>query len=106
MRSSTRARLEARGIRNSDIRTIVLSHLHFDHVANAECFPQAEFLRASRAGAYGRAYFPVAGLSAASRSCWRRVRSSIAVKSPPGPWRGPSMPKPHGKASIVSQGMV
>lgn len=36
--------LAARGIRNGDIRTIILSHLHFDHVANAECFPQAEFL--------------------------------------------------------------
>lgn len=35
--------LAARGVRNSDIKTIILSHLHFDHVANAECFPQAEF---------------------------------------------------------------
>lgn len=36
------AALAARGIAPSDIRTVVLSHLHFDHVANVECFPAAE----------------------------------------------------------------
>lgn len=37
-------RLRERGIAPEDVRTVVLSHLHFDHIANAECFPCAEFL--------------------------------------------------------------
>ncbi|WP_439631964.1 MBL fold metallo-hydrolase [Shinella sp.] len=36
--------LAKRGIERADIKTIILSHLHFDHVANVECFPRAEFL--------------------------------------------------------------
>lgn len=38
------AALAHRGIAPSDIGTIVLSHLHFDHIANAECFPNAELV--------------------------------------------------------------
>ncbi|GAA4134145.1 MBL fold metallo-hydrolase [Aminobacter aganoensis] len=34
--------LARRGLTPTDIRTVVLSHLHFDHVANVECFPKAE----------------------------------------------------------------
>lgn len=36
--------LAERGIAPADIGTIVLSHLHFDHVANVECFPNAELV--------------------------------------------------------------
>lgn len=36
--------LAARGLKNRDIKTVILSHLHFDHVANVECFPQAELV--------------------------------------------------------------
>jgi N-acyl homoserine lactone hydrolase len=38
------AALEQRGIAPNDIGTIVLSHLHFDHIANVECFPNAELV--------------------------------------------------------------
>ena len=34
--------LRNRGIEAGDIAAIVLSHLHFDHVANLECFPNAD----------------------------------------------------------------
>jgi glyoxylase-like metal-dependent hydrolase (beta-lactamase superfamily II) len=43
-RPSLLAALGARGIAPDDIRTIVLSHLHFDHIANVECFPRAELI--------------------------------------------------------------
>lgn len=36
------AALRHRGIEPADIGAIVLSHLHFDHIANVECFPNAE----------------------------------------------------------------
>ncbi len=36
--------LERHGLTPTDIRTVVLSHLHFDHVANVECFPKAELV--------------------------------------------------------------
>lgn len=36
--------LAKRGIERKDIRTVILSHLHFDHVANVECFPEAEIV--------------------------------------------------------------
>jgi glyoxylase-like metal-dependent hydrolase (beta-lactamase superfamily II) len=38
------AALAARGLAPGDIRLIVLSHLHFDHIANIECFPDAELV--------------------------------------------------------------
>lgn len=38
------AALAERGIEREDIGTVVLSHLHFDHMANAECFPKAEII--------------------------------------------------------------
>lgn len=38
------AALQKRGIERDDIATVVLSHLHFDHMANAECFPKAEII--------------------------------------------------------------
>ncbi|MCQ1571623.1 MBL fold metallo-hydrolase [Neorhizobium galegae] len=38
------AALKNRGIERDEIRTIVLSHLHFDHMANVECFPKAEIV--------------------------------------------------------------
>jgi glyoxylase-like metal-dependent hydrolase (beta-lactamase superfamily II) len=36
--------LARRGIAPASIRTVILSHLHFDHIANAECFAGADFL--------------------------------------------------------------
>ncbi|WP_332302806.1 MBL fold metallo-hydrolase [Rhizobium sp. GR12] len=36
--------LAERNIQPSDIRTVIVSHLHFDHIANAECFRGAEFV--------------------------------------------------------------
>jgi len=36
--------LAYRGLTPADIRTVVLSHLHFDHIANVECFPTAELV--------------------------------------------------------------
>ncbi|MSU92075.1 MBL fold metallo-hydrolase [Rhodobacteraceae bacterium 2CG4] len=38
------AALAARGLRPGDITTVILSHLHFDHIANVECFPQARIV--------------------------------------------------------------
>lgn len=43
-RPALMAGLHERGIASSEIRTVVLSHLHFDHVANVECFPEAEVI--------------------------------------------------------------
>lgn len=48
--------LAERGIARDDIRHIVLSHLHFDHVANAECFPNAEIILHETEYAYGDRY--------------------------------------------------
>jgi glyoxylase-like metal-dependent hydrolase (beta-lactamase superfamily II) len=50
------AALAERGIPRDDIRHIVLSHLHFDHVANAECFPNAEIILHETEYAYGDQY--------------------------------------------------
>lgn len=36
--------LAHRGLTSADIHTVVLSHLHFDHIANVECFPMAELV--------------------------------------------------------------
>lgn len=36
--------LTQRGIEPADIKAVILSHLHFDHVANVECFPTAEVI--------------------------------------------------------------
>lgn len=38
------AKLAEHGVDRQDIRTVILSHLHFDHVGNVECFPQAEII--------------------------------------------------------------
>lgn len=38
------ATLRGRGIEPDRIETVILSHLHFDHMANAECFPKAEII--------------------------------------------------------------
>ena len=37
-------RLQENGIAPDAVRTVILSHLHFDHVANVECFPRAEII--------------------------------------------------------------
>jgi glyoxylase-like metal-dependent hydrolase (beta-lactamase superfamily II) len=47
-------RLHERGLSPESVRTIVLSHLHFDHVANVECFPEAEILVHEDELAYAR----------------------------------------------------
>ncbi len=36
--------LAKRGVDTRDIRTVIVSHLHFDHIANAECFPDADIV--------------------------------------------------------------
>lgn len=36
--------LAKRNVQSGDIRTVIVSHLHFDHIANAECFRSAEFV--------------------------------------------------------------
>lgn len=36
--------LADRGIAPAALHAVVLSHLHFDHIANVECFPQARIL--------------------------------------------------------------
>jgi N-acyl homoserine lactone hydrolase len=36
--------LRFRSITRDDIAAVVLSHLHFDHVGNVECFPRAEVM--------------------------------------------------------------
>lgn len=38
------AALAALDLRPEDIATLILSHLHFDHIANAECFPKARII--------------------------------------------------------------
>lgn len=55
-RAGILAGLAERGIVREDIRHIVLSHLHFDHVANAECFPNAEIILHETEYAYGERY--------------------------------------------------
>ncbi len=37
-------RLREHGVAPDAVRTVVLSHLHFDHIANAECFPCADII--------------------------------------------------------------
>jgi N-acyl homoserine lactone hydrolase len=49
-------RLGERGLSPESVRTIMLSHLHFDHVANVECFPNAEILVHEDELAYARRY--------------------------------------------------
>jgi glyoxylase-like metal-dependent hydrolase (beta-lactamase superfamily II) len=44
--------LTARDLRPSDIGTVVLSHLHFDHANNLELFPQARVYVSAREHAY------------------------------------------------------
>jgi N-acyl homoserine lactone hydrolase len=41
-RQALLAALARRGIEPAGVAAVVLSHLHFDHVANVECFPGAE----------------------------------------------------------------
>ncbi|MCC2609426.1 MBL fold metallo-hydrolase [Neorhizobium sp. Rsf11] len=48
------AALAERGIDRHDIRTVILSHLHFDHIANVECFPKAEIVLHESEFAYVR----------------------------------------------------
>jgi glyoxylase-like metal-dependent hydrolase (beta-lactamase superfamily II) len=43
-RPSLLAALRERGIVCDDVVAVVLSHLHFDHVGNVECFPRAELV--------------------------------------------------------------
>ncbi|MGV6873576.1 MBL fold metallo-hydrolase [Pseudochelatococcus sp. B33] len=50
------AALAERGIDNEDIRTVILSHLHFDHMANAECFPEARIVLHESERAYAQAH--------------------------------------------------
>jgi glyoxylase-like metal-dependent hydrolase (beta-lactamase superfamily II) len=38
------AQLRARGIEPEDVRTVVMTHLHFDHASGIEQFPGAEFV--------------------------------------------------------------
>lgn len=38
------AKLTERGIDPKDIRTVILSHLHFDHIGNSEYFPKAQIV--------------------------------------------------------------
>ena len=38
------AALAKRGLSPADIKCVVLSHLHFDHVGNLDCFPEASIL--------------------------------------------------------------
>ena len=41
---SAAAQLRARGIRAGDVRTVVLSHFHADHIAGAADFPRAAYV--------------------------------------------------------------
>ncbi len=46
------ARLEKLGVNAKEIETVVLSHLHWDHCFNTECFPKARFYVQKREVAY------------------------------------------------------
>lgn len=67
--------LRARGIAPTDIRTVVMTHLHFDHAAGIGQFPSAEFVVDQREydavkGGLLKGYIP-SHLEAASQ--WRKV---------------------------------
>jgi N-acyl homoserine lactone hydrolase len=47
-------RLKALGVDPHQVDLVVLSHLHFDHVGNVECFPQAEVILHAAELAYYR----------------------------------------------------
>lgn len=49
-------RLHQRGISPDRIGTVILSHLHFDHVGNVECFPNATVIVHEDEIAYFRQY--------------------------------------------------
>ncbi len=52
------AALGARGLAPSDIGTVVLSHLHFDHINNADLFPDARFVVSNEELRYAAAPAP------------------------------------------------
>jgi glyoxylase-like metal-dependent hydrolase (beta-lactamase superfamily II) len=57
-----RAQLEREGIGHTDVRTILLTHLHADHCAGLRDFPHARIVTAAAGAAY---YLPRRGLAAA-----------------------------------------
>lgn len=67
-RLTLRAQLAELGIKPSDVRGIIVSHFHADHVAGLRDFPEAEFIASERCwsavagrrgfGALGRAFLP------------------------------------------------
>jgi 2-alkyl-3-oxoalkanoate reductase len=76
-----RSQLEAKGIAAKDIRGIITSHFHADHVAGHLDFPQAQFIASQRAwhdvrkrtgiGALRRGYLP----SLMPAPCTRQIRT-------------------------------
>lgn len=58
------AQLVARGVDPMDVRTIVMTHLHYDHTGAVAAFPQATFVvdvaewRAARSGGFTKGYIP------------------------------------------------
>jgi N-acyl homoserine lactone hydrolase len=51
--------LRARGVDPSSVRTVILTHLHFDHAANLDMFPHAEFVIQRRELDYARDPLPI-----------------------------------------------
>jgi N-acyl homoserine lactone hydrolase len=66
-RTGLMAALGKRGLGIDDISRVVLSHLHFDHMANAECFPNAEIILHEDEYAYVREH----GASDPAISMWQ-----------------------------------
>src|SRR3954453_3569860 len=56
--------LRTRGVQPADVRTVVMTHLHFDHASGIGQFPDAEFVVTDREwdaasnGGLGDGYFP------------------------------------------------
>jgi len=46
--------LNERGLKPADIRSVFLSHLHFDHAHNIDLFPQARFILSAREWEYAK----------------------------------------------------
>ncbi|MEM6971421.1 MAG: MBL fold metallo-hydrolase [Pseudomonadota bacterium] len=57
-RGTLLAGLRARGLQPGAIDTVVLTHLHFDHVANIDLFPRAELIVSRAEIAYAAAPHP------------------------------------------------
>lgn len=58
VRKFLKSSLSSRGLTPSDIKTVVLTHLHWDHCCNVDLFPHAEFILTDVEWRYGTSVDP------------------------------------------------